>query len=123
MTVTQAIAHATALTGSVVGTAEATRWLSGYDGKLAREFFKADDWDEYNATTDANKQLLIPHPWDGLYVHYLEAMTYYTTGEYQRYENARGLETSLLVDFKAWVMRRYGRPGPAALAAITGEED
>lgn len=120
MTITEAIQKSAALTGAggVVGTAEAVRRLSGYDGALARGFFRLDVWEPYDPQTDADTLLLVPQPWDGLYVHLLEALTYYAAGEYQRAENARVMEARLLAEFKAWVMRRYARPSPAVLAEI-----
>lgn len=120
MTIQDAIAKAAALTGlgDNVGATEAVRWLSEYDGKLAREFFKVCEWSEYDAESDQDKTLLIPHPWDGLYIHLLEAMAYYSTGEYQRSENARAQEAQKSAEFKAWIMRTYGRPRPCVLEHI-----
>lgn len=120
MTIREAIAKAEALTGSSAGSAEALRWLNGYDGKLAREFFRLGSWEPYEET-DGDALLLVSLPWDGLYVHYLEAMTYYTAGEYQRCENARAMEARQLAEFKAWVLRRFGHPGPEVLAALLKE--
>lgn len=119
MTIQEAIAKSTALTtGTSITGADMVRWLSEYDGKLAREFFKKTDWTAYNAANDQNKALIVLQPWDGLYVHLLEKMVYYTTGEYQRSENARAMEARMLAEFKAWVMRTYCRPCPAVLDRI-----
>ena len=59
----------------------------------------------------SGENLLLPPPWDEAYVHHLEAMTYYATGEYARYENARIMAEKLLGEYKAHVRRTHRPPG------------
>ena len=105
MTISDAIAQAKALTGQVVADAAAVRWLSELDGILALTLRREPDWQPYDPTADLSRALLVPHPWDGLYVHHLEAMTYFTNGEYDRYENARALSERTLRDYRAYTQR------------------
>ena len=105
MTIQQAINNAKALTGQVVENATLVRWLSELDGRLAFEFYRADVWTPYDPVNDLNAELLVPFPWDGLYVHHLEAMTYFSDAEYDRYENARTLGEKTLADFRAFMQR------------------
>lgn len=114
MTIREAITLATALTGQVVADALLVRWLSEFDGKLAVSFFREDEWTPYNPTTDMDKELLVPYPYDGTYTNHLEAMTYFTNGEYDRYENARTMSEKVLADYRAFMQRtqaRQCRPG------------
>ena len=110
MKVSEAISNTTALTGQTVATATLVRWLSELDGKLAFETYRAAEWNPYNPTSDQSTELLVPYPWDGLYVHHLEAMTYYSNGEYDRYENARAMREQALAEFKAYLMRTQSTP-------------
>ena len=108
MTVSEAIAGAQALTGQTVDGATLARWLSALDGRLARELGRSAPAAPYDATADAQTALLAPWPWDGFYVHHLEAMTYYSAGEYDRYENARVMAERGMADWRAY-LRRTGQ--------------
>ena len=128
MTISAAISNVTALTGQVVSNAVLVRWLSEFDGRLALEFFREESFTPY-APTDLTAALRIPHPWDGVYVHHLEAMTYYTNGEYDRSANARVMAEADLGEYRKFI-RRLGLPhwparvrsggGSGAATVVTG---
>lgn len=106
MTINEAIAHVTALTGNVVENATLVRWLSELDGRLAFEFYHVDAWQPYDPTDDLGTELVVPFPWDGkVYVHYLEAMTYYSNGEYERYQNSLTLYNDGQSEFRKFLQR------------------
>lgn len=106
MTVSEAMAAAQSLTGGPADEATLRRWLSELDGKLAVDFYKLKYWAPYRAD-DGALSLLVPYPWDGrVYIHHLEAMTYYTNGEYGRYENARVMTEDALDEFRKHVRRQ-----------------
>jgi len=108
MKISEAISQAQELTGQVVSTARLVGWLSELDGKIALTFFREDEWTPYDPT-DLTTDLLIPQPWDGLYRHWLAAMTYFSNGEYDRYENERAMFEVALKEYYGY-MRRSGRP-------------
>lgn len=110
MTVTQAINNAVTVTGQVFSADTLRRWLSELDGQLAFDLYGADTWTAYCADDDG-VLLLVPYPWDGLYVHYLEAQTYYANGEYDRAANARAQYDNALGEFKRFVQRTRARCG------------
>ena len=110
MTISEAIALATDLTGQVLPNTILVRWLSEFDGKLAVTFFHEDEWEPYNPATDMNKDLLVPYPYDGTYVDYLAAMTSYSRAEYDRYESSKIMSDKTLSDYKAYMMRTHARP-------------
>ena len=110
MLISEAISHATALTGQVVATAELVRWLSELDGRLAFETFRVPEWHPYDPTDDTGLELLVEYPHDGLYVHWLAAQTYFSNGEYDRCENERAMFERALADYKAWLMREKSTP-------------
>ena len=109
MTIAEAIAHAQALTGQVVDNATYVRWLSELDGQLALTLYRAEAWTPYDPVDDLTKRLLVPFPWDGLYVNHLAAMTYFTNGEYDRYENERVMCETILAEFRAYMQRTKAR--------------
>ena len=120
MTISEALAHAAALTGQAVSAGEGVRWLSELDGRLALELGRADARTPYDPAGDLSTELLAPHPWDGLYVHHLEAMTYYTNGEYDRYEPARVMCRRVLDDWRHY-LRRTGVLGEVGGAPAGGD--
>ena len=100
MTVSEALSAARSLTGSAVEGDTLCRWLSALDGRLAAEVLHTDAPAPYR-TTDGARELLLPAPWDGgVYTHHLEAMSYFTAGEYLRAENARVLSEAALLDWR-----------------------
>ena len=102
MTILEAITAAQALTGSAINQGTMLRWLSELDGQIAFDVYHFNLWNPY---TDTGKTLLVPYPWDGMYVHHLEAMTYFTNGEYNRYQNAQTMAQTALDEFKRAVQR------------------
>ena len=110
MTISDAISHAEALTGQVADNATLVRWLSELDGQLALTFYRAPEWEPYDPVDDLTKDLLVPFPWDGLYVNHLAAMTYFSDGEYDRYEPERVMSEKTLADYRAFMQRTQARP-------------
>ena len=112
MTLKEAVEQARALTGTVVDDAVLCRWLSELDGRLMLEFYKGDAWAPYDWAKDQDAVLLVPFPWDGLYVHYLEAMTHYSNGEYGRYGNAMAMFEKITGDYRKLMVRTHIPPQP-----------
>ena len=117
MLISQAIAQARALTGQAPETEVLVRWLSELDGRLALEFFRAEAFRPYDPTPDTGdleSDLLVPFPWDGgVYVHHLEAMVYFTCGEYERCENARAVSEAAIADYRKFLQRCCAPGGKA----------
>lgn len=114
MTITQAMTAAEGLTGQVFPQEALLRWLSELDGQLAFEVYGVDSWTAYSEE-DLGSLLLVPYPWDGLYVHKLEAMTYFSNGEYDRYANAQRMYEEALGEFKRFVQRTRARCGEVTI--------
>jgi hypothetical protein len=70
------------------------RWLSALDQKLAAGVYGTHvgtevDFHGYDDTTDQSEtELLVPAPWDELYVDYLTMRIYLMQNEIDRYNNA-----------------------------------
>lgn len=106
MTISKAIEHAVAMTGRVVDDELMVQWLGELDGTIAFDVFGADAWAPYTED-DMDAELIVDYPWDGLYVPYLEAQTYYTDGEYDRYENAKAMFEKKYWDFRHFLRRTH----------------
>ena len=105
MTISEAISQTRKLSGNAVDDNTMCRWLSELDGRLMLDFYKGSEWMAYALPQDADHELLVPFPWDELYVHYLEAMVYYSNGEYERYRNSYEMYNKKELDYRQWYAR------------------
>ena len=107
MKIGQAISQTRKLSGNAVEDATLCRWLSELDGRLMLDFYKGGEWMSYSLPDDEDHELLVPFPWDELYVHYLEAMVYYSNGEFERYRNSYEMYNKKELDFRQWYARTH----------------
>ncbi len=61
------------------------RWISELDGKIMRETMHLDGFEGYSYPEDADKELLVKHPYDNIYELYLIAMSDFYSGEFESY--------------------------------------
>lgn len=73
---------------------EKVRWLSTLDGIIKSEIIDTHEGGEdvvfegYVDTTNLDTVLLVPAPYDDIYVRWLEARIDYANGEYGKYNNS-----------------------------------
>lgn len=68
-------------------------WLSKVDSMTKRHILDTHegepvDFTGYDDSTDLQTALLIPEPYDEVYLRWLEAQIHYHNGEYDKYNNA-----------------------------------
>lgn len=109
MKLTDAISQAVLLTGAAVEPSVMCRWLSELDGQLSLTLYKTDSIIQYQmpGENEESPVLLVPYPWDGMYIHYLEAMCYYTTGDFGRYQNSMAMFNLGEKRFREWCIRMH----------------
>lgn len=109
MKLTDAISQAVLLTGAAVEPSIMCRWLSELDGQLSLTLYKTDAIINYQmpGENEESPVLLVPYPWDGMYIHYLEAMCYYTTGDFGRYQNSMAMFNLGEKRFREWCIRMH----------------
>ena len=105
MKIKEAIAFAKKLSGNATDDDTLCRWLSELDGRLMLDFYKGSEWMSYSVPQDEDHDLLVPFPWDELYVHYLEAMVYYSNGEFERYRNSYEMYNKKELEYRQWYAR------------------
>lgn len=73
---------------------EKIRWLSVLDGTIKRQIIDthegADEvtFSGYDENTNLTTVLLVPHPYDEIYIRWLEMHIDYANGEYGKYNNS-----------------------------------
>ena len=94
MKISEAISQVDALKSNTYTQSDKVEWLSRLDAmvkKLIIDTHEADEeliFDGYDDNTDLSTELLVPTPFDEVYLRWLEAQIDYHNGEYDKYNNA-----------------------------------
>lgn len=98
---------------------EKIAWLSRVDGSIKRLVIDTHEGGggEFQGYTEEadDVELLVPAPWDELYIHWLEAQIDYQNGEYTKYNNSAARYNEVLQEFSSHYTREHKplvvRPG------------
>ena len=94
MTIMGAINHIDAVKPNGYSQTEKIKWLSTLDGIVKAEIIDTHEggesisFKEYDEMTALTQKLLVPHPYDDVYIKWLEAQIDYANGEYGKYNNS-----------------------------------
>ena len=94
MTLLEAINRIDVLKPNGYSQAEKIQWLSNLDGIIKREIIDTHEggdgvtFNGYTEETSLTTELLVPAPYDDVYLRYLEAQIDYANGEYTKYNNS-----------------------------------
>lgn len=111
MTIIDAINEIDALKPNTIPQPDKIRWLSQLDGRIKTEIIDThEDGDKvefkgYDDKTSEDTVLLVPAPYDVIYIHFLDAQIDYTNGETKRYNNSSALYNNAYRDYD----RHYNR--------------
>lgn len=111
------IEHVDQVKPNVYRTEEKFQWLCDLDGMIKRVVMQEDEGVHYAFPEDLDKQLVVPHPWEGIYALYLEAQIDLHNKDYEDYNNAILVYTNRLEEFRRAYIREH-RPmsaGPIRL--------
>lgn len=106
MTIFEAIAQADGIRDNAMPTYAKIGWLRNVDQTVYEELIRGREGDEdveYPSYTenDGSKELLVPPPYDMLYVYRLEAEICYSIGEIKKQTNALIRYNELMSGFAA----------------------
>ena len=94
MTIIEAITQIDSLKHNTYSQENKVQWLSRLDSMVKRLVIDTHEGGEdvefsgYGDNTDLHTELLIPAPFDEMYLRWMEAQIDYTNGEYGKYNNA-----------------------------------
>lgn len=94
MTIIEAITQIDSLKHNTYSQEQKVQWLSRLDSMVKRLVIDTHEGGEdveftgYGDTTDLHTELLVPVPFDEMYLRWLEAQIDYTNGEYGKYNNS-----------------------------------
>lgn len=90
---------------------EKVRWLSNLEWAVKVELIDTHEWDAapefdgYDAGTSPETEMLIPKPYDDVYLYWLESQVDWGNGEMSRYENSRAAFDRRWGDYHSFVNR------------------
>ena len=94
MTIMEVLHRTDTLKPNGYSNPEKIKWLSILDGMIKTEIIDTHEggnnvvFEGYAEDEDLTTELLVPAPYDEIYIHWLEARIDYTNGEYDKYENS-----------------------------------
>jgi hypothetical protein len=100
MTIMEALHRIDALKPNSFKNAEKIRWLSILDGVIKNQIIDAHEgggsvaFNGYDEDVELTKELLVPAPYDDIYIHWLQMQIDYTNGEYGKYNNSLAVYNS-----------------------------
>jgi hypothetical protein len=110
MTINEAISKADEVRNNKIDYLTKLRMLSELDGRIFYEVISPNneaDFDGYTESTPSDTSLLVPYPYDELYIAYLEAEICRYSGEIQKYSTARGIFYDKYNAYTSWYVRTH----------------
>ncbi len=109
-TVNIAIQRAMNLQPDHIDDAVKCRWISELDGKIMRETMHKNDFINYSFPEDADKELVVKHPYDNIYELYLIAMSNFFSGEIGSYSASAIMFEAAYSEFRKNYLRNNMPP-------------
>lgn len=113
MTIMGAINHVDAVKPNGYSQTEKIKWLSTLDGIVKAEIIDTHEGGEgvtfkgYDDMTALTTALLIPYPYDDIYIRYLEMQIDYANGELNKYNNTKIVYNQAFSDFEKYYNRTH----------------
>lgn len=113
MTLIEAINRIDALKPNAYSQTEKVKWLSTLDGIIKTAIIDTHEgadkvpFDGYDDSTILSKELLVPAPYDDIYLRWLDAQIDYANGEYNRYNNDVQAYNDAYSEFERYYNRNH----------------
>ena len=113
MTIIEAIDKINSLKPNSYTQVDKVKWLSALDGIIKKEIIDthegAEDvtFNKYDEDTDVSTELLVPYPYDDVYVKWLEAQIDYANGETAKYNNSMAMYNTAYSAFERYYNRTH----------------
>lgn len=112
MKIIEAINKIDALKPNNYDNADKIGWLSTLDGIIKSEIIDTHEgadkftFNGYNSETSTETELLVPAPYDDIYIKWLEAQIDYNNGEIGRYSNSMTMYNTAYTTFERYYNRK-----------------
>ena len=111
MTIMEAISRIDILKPNSYTEKEKILWLSTLDGIIKEQIIDTHEghegipFEEYTGDTPTETKLLVPPPYDDIYLKWLEMQMDYTNGEYAKYNNSVAAYNTAYQAYANWYNR------------------
>ena len=103
MTIMEAITRFDALKPNAFSLEDKKRWIATLEGTIEREIIDTHE----NAEKPEGEELLATHPYDEVYIRYLEMQADYSNGELAKYNNSSALFNNAYSAFARYYNRTH----------------
>lgn len=112
MTLMGAISQLDAIKPNSYRQTEKIKWLSTLDGIVKAEIIDTHEGAEgvtFEGYSESSllQELLVPHPYDDIYIKWLEAQIDYANGEYGKYNNSITLYNAAFSAYEKYYNRNH----------------
>ncbi len=113
MTILEAIHRIDAVKPNGYSQSDKIKWLSTLDGTIRTEIIDTHEggdnvvFEGYNDNTELNTALLVPAPYDEVYIRWLEARIDYYNGEYNKYNNSASAYNTAYMDYARYYNEKH----------------
>lgn len=113
MTIIEAITRVDTVKPNTYSQIDKVKWLSELDGIIKAEIIDTHEGGEnvafsgYTEYTDLDTKLLVPAPYDEIYIRYLEMQIDYANNEYGKYNNSMMMYNSAFTAFEKYYNREH----------------
>lgn len=113
MTIFEAVSRIDGLKHNTYTQSEKVAWLSRLDSMVKRLIIDTHEGGEnvtfegYTDKTDIMTELLVPAPFDEVYIRWLEAQIDYANGEYGKYNNSILMYQTAYDGYANWYNRNF----------------
>lgn len=108
-TMNSVIEYVDGLRPNVYEQTDKYRWINTVEGLISTEVLDMAEPVKHEIPADADKELLVPHPYDDLYSLYVFSMIDFHNKEYDHYNNSALMFAERLEQYKAFHIRTNGR--------------
>lgn len=113
MTILEAISRVDAVKPNSYSQTEKIAWLSRIDATIKNEIIDTHEGAEniafngYDNETDTSTELLVPAPYDEVYIRYLEMQIDYANNEYGKYNNSMVMYNAAYTAYEKYYNRTH----------------
>ena len=113
MTIIEAINKIDALKPNTYTTENKIAWLSTLDGTVKKDIIDTHEgastvvFNGYDSNTPTDTVLIVPAPYDEIYVRWLGAQIDYSNGEYGRYGNSMTMYNASYANYERFYNRNH----------------
>lgn len=113
MTIQNAIDRIDSLLFNTYSPEDKVEWLSRLDGTVKQQIIDNHEgsdavvFEGYTPETDKNTILLVPAPYDEIYLRWMEAQIHYHNAEFDKFNNAIVMYNTAFENFHSYYIRTH----------------